>query len=80
MRGTIVETGRCGFSRNPVHLSFILLVLGLSVCLNNLWLLITLVPAAGVIAAFVNPREEQFPERNFHEQYSSYRAAVRRWL
>jgi protein-S-isoprenylcysteine O-methyltransferase Ste14 len=28
----------------------------------------------------VIPREERFLERNFHEQYSSYKATVRRWL
>jgi len=77
---TIVQTGPFRFSRNPIYLAFILLVLGLSVWMNDLWLLVTLVPAAGVIAAVVIPREERFLERNFHDQYSSYRARVRRWL
>ncbi len=77
---TIVRTGPYQFSRNPIYLSFILLVLGLSVWLNNLWLLTTLVPAVGFIAMVVIPREERFLERNFHEDYSSYKAAVRRWL
>jgi protein-S-isoprenylcysteine O-methyltransferase Ste14 len=77
---TIVRTGPYRFSRNPIYWSFILLVLGLSVWLNNLWLLIMLVPAIGVIAAAVIPREERFLERNFHDQYSSYKATVRRWL
>jgi protein-S-isoprenylcysteine O-methyltransferase Ste14 len=61
-------------------LSFTLLVLGLSVWLNNLWLVVTLVPAAGLIDAVVIPREEQFLERKFPEQYASYKAKVRRWL
>ena len=77
---TIVGTGPYRFSRNPIYLSFILLVLGLSVWLNDLWLLITLVPAVGFIAAVVIPREERFLERNFRDQYSSYKATVRRWL
>jgi protein-S-isoprenylcysteine O-methyltransferase Ste14 len=77
---TIVRTGPYRFSRNPIYLSFALLVLGLSVWLNNLWLLITLVPAVGFIAAVVIPREERFLERNFGDRYSSYRATVRRWL
>ncbi len=76
---TIVRTGPYRFSRNPIYLSFILLVLGLSVWLNDLWLLITLVPAVGFIAAVVIPREG-FLERNFHDQYLSYKAAVRRWM
>lgn len=77
---TILQTGPYRFSRNPIYLSFILLVLGLSGWLNNLWLLITLVPAAGLIAMVVIPREERFLEHNFHDQYSRYKASVRRWL
>jgi protein-S-isoprenylcysteine O-methyltransferase Ste14 len=77
---TIVCTGPYRFSRNPIYLSFVLLVLGLSVWLNNLWLVLTLVPAVGLVAAIVIPREERFLERNFGEQYSSYKSTVRRWL
>ena len=85
VRGTeftkaIVRTGPYRFSRNPIYLAFILLMVGLCVWLNNLWLLVTLVPAVGVIAVAVIPREEEFLERNFHDQYSSYKATVRRWL
>ena len=77
---TIVRTGPYRFSRNPIYLAFILFVVGLSVWLNNLWLLVTLVPAVGIIAMIVIPREERFLELNFQDQYSSYKAAVRRWL
>jgi protein-S-isoprenylcysteine O-methyltransferase Ste14 len=77
---TIVRTGPYRFSRNPIYLAFILLVLGLSVWLNNLWLLVTLVPPVAIIALLVIPREERFLERNFNGQYSGYKAQVRRWL
>ena len=77
---TIVRTGPYRFSRNPIYLAFILPVLGLSVWLNTLWLLVTLVPSVGIIAMVVIPREERFLERNFNDQYSSYKAQVRRWL
>jgi protein-S-isoprenylcysteine O-methyltransferase Ste14 len=77
---TIVRSGPYRFSRNPIYLSFILLLLGLSIWLNNLWVLVTLLPAVGVIAIVVIPREERFLDRKFHDEYSSYKAAVRRWL
>lgn len=77
---TLLRTGPYRFSRNPIYLSFIGFVLGLSVWLNNLWLLVMLVPAVGVIASVVIPREERFLKRNFPDQYSSYRGSVRRWL
>jgi protein-S-isoprenylcysteine O-methyltransferase Ste14 len=76
----IVRTGPYRFSRNPIYLAFILFVLGLSIWLNNLWLLVTLVPTVGIIAMVVIPREERFLQRNFNDQYSSYKARVRRWL
>jgi protein-S-isoprenylcysteine O-methyltransferase Ste14 len=76
----IVRTGPYRFSRNPIYLAFILLVLGLSVWLNSLWLLVMLVPPVAIIALLVIPREERFLERNFNGQYSSYKAQVRRWL
>ena len=77
---TIVRTGPYRFSRNPIYLSFILLLLGLAVWIDDLWLVITIVPAITFIVVVVIPREERFLERNFHNQYSSYKAAVRRWL
>jgi protein-S-isoprenylcysteine O-methyltransferase Ste14 len=77
---TIVRTGPYRFSRNPIYLSFILFVLGLSVWLNDLWLLLMLVPAVGIISAVVIPREERFLDRTFGDQYSSYKSSVRRWL
>jgi protein-S-isoprenylcysteine O-methyltransferase Ste14 len=77
---TIVRTGPYRFSRNPIYLAFILFVVGLSVWLNNAWLLVTLVPAVGVIAMIVIPREERFLDRNFKEDYLRYKATVRRWL
>jgi protein-S-isoprenylcysteine O-methyltransferase Ste14 len=77
---TIVRTGPYRFSRNPIYVSFILLLLGLAVWLDDLWLLLTLVPATAFIVVVVIPREERFLERNFHDHYSSYKATVRRWL
>jgi protein-S-isoprenylcysteine O-methyltransferase Ste14 len=77
---TIVSTGPYRLSRNPIYLSFVLLVLGLSVWSNDLWLLVTLVPAVTLIAAIVIPREEQFLAHTFGEEYRRYKRSVRRWF
>lgn len=77
---TIVRTGPYRFSRNPIYLAFVLVLLGLAVWLNNLWLLVSLAAFAGFISIVIIPREERFLERNFQAQYSEYKAAVRRWL
>jgi protein-S-isoprenylcysteine O-methyltransferase Ste14 len=85
VRGTerttmVVRTGPYRFSRNPIYLAFVLFILGLSLWLNDLWLLVALVAFAGFISIMIIPREERFLERNFQPQYSEYKAAVRRWL
>jgi protein-S-isoprenylcysteine O-methyltransferase Ste14 len=76
----IVRTGPYRFSRNPIYLAFSLFQLGLSVWINSLGLLITLIPAVALMALVVVPREERYLEVQFPSEYSSYRAAVRRWL
>ena len=76
----IVRTGPYRVSRNPIYLAFSLFQLGLSVWINSLALLITLIPAVSLMALVVIPREERYLEARFPSEYSSYRAAVRRWL
>ena len=76
----IVRTGPYRFSRNPIYLAFSLFQLGLAVWANSLGLLITLVPAVALMALVVIPREERYLENRFPSEYSSYTAAVRRWL
>jgi len=76
----IVRTGPYRFSRNPIYLAFSLFQLGLAVWVNGLGLLITLIPAVVLMALVVIPREERYLESRFPSEYSSYRAAVRRWL
>ena len=77
---TIVRTGPYRFSRNPIYLAFVFVLLGLALWLNNLWLLVALATFASFISIMVIPREEEFLERNFQAQYSEYKATVRRWL
>ena len=76
----IVRTGPYRFSRNPIYLAFSLFQLGLSIWTNSVGLLITLVPAISLMALVVVPKEEHYLKARFPSEYSSYRAAVRRWL
>ncbi len=48
--------------------------------MNSLWLLATLVPALALMSFVVIPREERYLETRFASRYTSYKAAVRRWL
>ena len=57
-----------------------LLHLGIAVWVNSGWLLGTLAVSLIVMSFGVIAREERYLERRFHDAYTSYRAAVRRWL
>ena len=76
----IVRTGPYRFSRNPIYLAFSLVQLGLSLWVNSLALLITLIPAVALMWFVVIPREERYLEARFPSEYLPYRASVRRWL
>jgi protein-S-isoprenylcysteine O-methyltransferase Ste14 len=77
---TIVRTGPYRFSRNPIYLAFSLLQLGLSLWVDSLALLITLIPAVALMWLVVIPREEHYLEARFPSEYLPYKASVRRWL
>lgn len=76
----IVRSGPYRFSRNPIYLSFSLLVLGIAFWRNSVWLLGTLVVAVCLMNFIVIPREERYLERRFGLEYLGYKMKVRRWL
>ena len=76
----IVRSGPYQWSRNPIYLAFSILQLGIACWLNNLWVLVTLGAAWGLMTWVVIPREEHYLERKFGADYLQYKAKVRRWL
>jgi protein-S-isoprenylcysteine O-methyltransferase Ste14 len=77
---TIVESGPYRFTRNPIYLGMFLGQIGLAIALDNLWLLMMLVPFALVIRYGVVAREEAYLGRKFGDVYRGYCSRVRRWL
>lgn len=76
----IVSVGPFRFSRNPIYVSMVLLVLGLGIWSNSLWFVV-LAAIAGVLLNYgVIVREERYLERKFGGEYEAYRSRVRRWL
>src|SRR5260370_6916008 len=69
---TIVRTGPYRFSRNPIYLAFSLVQIGLSLWVNSLALLITLIPAVALMWLVVIPREERYLEARFPSGYSPH--------
>jgi len=75
---TIVDTGPYRFTCNPIYLGMMLGLAGEAMVFNSVWPLLTLVPFALVIHYGVVAREEAYLQRKFGNDYSRYRAYVRR--
>jgi protein-S-isoprenylcysteine O-methyltransferase Ste14 len=76
----IVNAGPYRFSRNPIYLAFVVLQLGLALLVNSLSLVITVLPAFGLMALVVIPREERYLMQRFPLEYAAYMGSARRWL
>ncbi len=76
----IVETGPYRFSRNPMYVALILMVLGFAVLLSNVWILV-FTPVVAIILRYgaIKP-EEAYLEAKFGDAYRAYKQRVRRWL
>jgi hypothetical protein len=53
---------------------------GVAVWVNSLWLLVTLMPAMGLMSFVAIPREEQYLETRSPSDHLPYEDSVRRWL
>ena len=76
----LVTSGIYRFSRNPIYLGFLLMVVGLPLNSGLYWGVVTapfyIVTMNGLIIA----REERYLERKFENAYTRYTSRVRRWL
>ncbi len=76
----IISTGPFGYSRNPVYVSMTMLIFGIAIAVDGLFILVMAIPAVLIIHYFVVLREETYLERKFGKDYQLYKAAVRRWV
>jgi protein-S-isoprenylcysteine O-methyltransferase Ste14 len=76
----LIRTGPFQYSRNPLYVAVILLIVGIGVWVNSLWILVMLIPLFLVMSRAVIAREESYLEHKFGQEYLEYRASVRRWL
>ena len=76
----LVAAGPYRFSRNPIYVAMILLVLGIGVMVDSVAIAALAVPFAVVLRYGVIAREERYLEAKFADSYRAYRARVRRWI
>jgi protein-S-isoprenylcysteine O-methyltransferase Ste14 len=76
----LVLSGPYRFSRNPMYIGLTLLYTGLMVFFRIPWGLVLLPLVIWLITAWVIVPEEKYLERKFGDEYSNYKAMVRRWI
>ncbi len=76
----LIRTGPFRYSRNPLYVAVVLLILGAGVWVNSLWIWLMVAPLVLVMNFVVIGPEERHLERRFGRDYLEYKQAVRRWL
>ena len=76
----LVVSGVYGFTRNPIYLGFLLMVIGLPLNSGYYWGILIAPFYAVTMNRLVIEKEEAYLEKKFKEQYTGYRSRVRRWL
>ncbi len=77
---TVVTNGPYHFSRNPIYLGLVCLLIGFSFAFKTYWGLILSPLFIVLMNMLVIQHEEAYLERKFGEVYTSYKSRVRRWL
>jgi len=77
---SIVTSGVYGFSRNPIYLGFLLMVIGIPLTSGTYWGII-LAPIFTLLCnQLVIEHEEAYLAKKFGQTYLNYKSGVRRWL
>lgn len=77
---SIVTSGPYRFSRNPLYLSLVLILIGSACAADAAWILIMLLPVLAIVQVGVIQREEAYLTRKFGDEYVQYTKRVRRWI
>jgi protein-S-isoprenylcysteine O-methyltransferase Ste14 len=76
----VVTDGPYRFSRNPIYLGLVCLLIGIPLALNSYWGLLLSPLLVALLGRLVISYEEAYLERKFGLAYADYRSRVRRWL
>jgi len=76
----LVSTGIFQFSRNPMYLSLLLILIAWTLWLGNSLAWLGVIVFILVMNRFQIAREEAYLESKFGDEYRRYKQKVRRWL
>ena len=76
----IVTSGIYRFTRNPIYMGFLLMLIGIPLNSGTYWGIILVPVFIYFMNSLVIEREEAYLEKKFGDVYTSYKSRVRRWL
>lgn len=76
----IISSGIYRFTRNPIYVGFVLMLIGFLLYSNTLWGLVLSPVLILCFNKLVIEHEEAYLEKKFGETYTNYKSRVRRWL
>jgi len=76
----LVTSGIYRYTRNPVYLGFLFMLIGIPLSMGTYWGVILAWPLVTFTNNLVIKPEESYLEKEFNNQYLVYSSRVRRWL
>lgn len=76
----LVTTGIYGYTRNPVNLGFLLILIGMPLTGGSYWGLALMPMFIVAMNSLVIKPEETFLENKFKDEFIKYKSKVRRWI
>jgi protein-S-isoprenylcysteine O-methyltransferase Ste14 len=76
----LVRGGVYRFTRNPIYLGFLFMVIGFPLAYGSLWGLVVSPIFMVTLSRLVIEKEEAYLEKKFKGEYTDYSSKVRRWL
>ncbi|MDO9301604.1 MAG: isoprenylcysteine carboxylmethyltransferase family protein [Anaerolineales bacterium] len=76
----LVTSGIYRFTRNPIYLGFVFMLIGLPLSMGIYWGVILIWPLVTFMKNMVIKHEEAYLEKEFKNQFANYCSRVRRWL
>ena len=76
----LLLSGPYAYSRNPLYVAVMILIMGVGILVDSLLILAMLIPLFFLMSQTVISPEERYLESRFGQRYLDYKKTVRRWL
>lgn len=76
----LVTTGPFRFTRNPLYVTLLLIMIAVGLMMSSMWFLIAAAILLLLLDRLIIAREERVIRQHFGDEYGAYMARVRRWL